>query len=127
MYQLFLDDERQPKNIKWIDIPLGPYLIARNYNQFVEMVEQLGVPSFISFDHDLADEHYKAVHHPELAKDFKEKTGADCAKWMIEYCLENKIKIPDYTVHSMNINGKENIISIMESGKKIEEMENKNV
>jgi hypothetical protein len=40
-----------------------------------------------------------------------EKTGYDCAKWLVEYCVEHGLKFPEYVVHSMNPVGKENILS----------------
>lgn len=127
-YKLFLDDERNPYKVNWVEMPLGPWEIARNYEQFVAMIAKKGIPSFVSFDHDLADEHYRASmynpdrHYSNYYTDgtFKEKTGRDCAKWLVEHCLEHDIPIPEYQVHSMNPIGQENIRSIMESGIKIQ-------
>ena len=41
--------------------------------------------------------------------DFKEKTGYDSAKWLIDYCLDNNLDLPLCFIHSMNPAGKENI------------------
>ena len=57
-YYLFLDDERYPKQVTWVNLPLVDWVIVRNYNEFVKKIEEDGMPVFISFDHDLADEHY---------------------------------------------------------------------
>ena len=54
--------------------------------------------------------------HPITGK-FVEKTGMDCAKWLVEYCINNNLKFPDYEVHSMNVIGKMNIKSYIESFK----------
>lgn len=61
---LFLDDIRWPieafqytKNeIFWEK----EWSIVRNYQQFVDWIIENGLPKLISFDHDLADEHYWA-------------------------------------------------------------------
>lgn len=119
MYNLFLDDERLPHRVTWITLPSGPWVCVKNYNQFVNYIKQHGIPDFVSFDHDLADEHYPAgiaKTKPEYDK-YKEKTGYDCAKWLIEYCMDNNKQFPKYDVHSMNPVGKINIKSIIESFK----------
>ncbi len=46
---------------------------------------------------------------------YTEKTGYDCAKWLVEYCMNKGVKHPPYMVHSMNPVGKQNIISYVES------------
>ena len=59
----------------------------------------------ISFDHDLADEHYLKQNSQE----FVEKIGYDCAKWLVEYCMDHYLDLPKFYCHSMNPVGKENI------------------
>jgi hypothetical protein len=125
MYKLFIDDVRNPQDVKWVEMPLGPWVIVRNYNQFVAHITKNGLPSFVAFDHDLADEHYrpsmynKDGHYSNYYTDgtFKEKTGYDCAKWLIEYCMNNNLTFPDYVVHSMNPIGASNIRGIVENFK----------
>lgn len=114
-YYLFLDDIRFPKDVKWIDIPSQNWQIVRSYDEFINFIEKNGIPYFISFDHDLSSEHYSNSETDEL-----EKTGFHAAKWLIEYCIENNLEIPEYAVHSMNPIGKQNIISIMEQGKRFQ-------
>jgi hypothetical protein len=114
-YTLFLDDIRFPADVAY-DHRFGPYkdvIICRNYDDAVWLVEQRGLPDFVSFDHDLADEHY--------GKDTGEKTGYTFAKWLCNYMLEryidNGLLIPasfDYRVHSMNPVGAENIRQYMD-------------
>jgi hypothetical protein len=123
-YNLFLDDERMPVNVKWVELPLVDWTIVRNYKQFVEAITANGLPQHISFDHDLADEHYvqSIASNQNQAHDFNygtiaEKTGYDCAKWLVEYCREKDLEIPPYTVHSMSIIGKKNIIGYLENYK----------
>ena len=63
MNYLFLDDERVPMQAYYLtnDKIYMAYTwdIVRNYDQFTTYIETHGLPKLISFDHDLADEHYK--------------------------------------------------------------------
>jgi len=126
-YNLFLDDQRQPKDAIFFDAemhivepPLVAWVIVRNYNQFVEVITRDGLPSFVTFDHDLADEHYiEGVRGSEPKYgEYKEKTGYECAKWLVDYCLDKKLPPPTYYCHSFNSIGRENIISLLNSYRK---------
>jgi len=64
-----------------------------NYADFVEYITQNGLPDFISFDHDLGED----------------ESGYDCAKYLVEYCIEHNLQLPKFSVHSQNPVGKENI------------------
>src|SRR5208282_4604549 len=101
MRKLFLDDIRKAPDFTWDTV--------RSYDQFVAYVKLHGVPDIISFDHDLAFEHCPlSEENPtmEIPYDkYKEKTGYDCAKWLIEQGLLPK----KYFVHSMNLVGRANI------------------
>ncbi len=110
-YKLFLDDERSPYKVHWIEMPLGPWDIVRSYKEFVEFILKNGIPAHVSFDHDLADEHY----HNNNTADYKEKTGYHCAQWLTEYCLDNNLPFPPFTEHSLNPIGRENIATLIES------------
>ena len=106
---LFLDDIRYPNSFINPDKTPSDYLLSiasnirkddiislfiiRTYDEFVLYISLVGLPDFISFDHDLGDDH----------------DGYDCAKWLVEYCMNNDCDIPNYIVHSMNPVGKENI------------------
>lgn len=93
-YNLFLDDEREP-------IPDRSWVIVRNYEQAIAIVQSHGIPTFISFDHDLGTG----------------KTGYDFAKYLVEYDLDRYGKgFPegfDFTVHSANPIGKQNIEGLL--------------
>ena len=92
-YALFLDDERFPSIY-------GETVIARNFDDACYCVESLGVPYYISFDHDLGEG----------------KDGYDFAKWMVDYILTNRLQLPpdfDFYVHSMNPVGAKNIREYM--------------
>lgn len=134
--KLFLDDVRSPKDA----IGLIPHKynqfyfsndwdVVRNYDEFVEYIELNGLPNFVSFDHDLADEHYndlfsnknqpKDDSNIELKyQDYKEKTGLDCAKFLVDYCVDNNQSLPEFLVHSANPAGKKNIQSYLDNAKK---------
>lgn len=89
--------------------------IARNYHQFVSSIIEEGLPEFISFDHDLADEDYLESDSHEIP----EKTGYECAKWLINYCMDHNAELPKFFSHSMNPVGKENIESLLNNYKKL--------
>jgi hypothetical protein len=128
-YNLFLDDFRSPYDCgnymldgemyrKW------DWTIVRNHDEFVDTICAQGLPEFISFDHDLADEHYsqdmyKGVdEYNKNYEGFKEKTGLDCAKWLVDYCIEKGLKLPKYRIHSMNPAGGKNIFDYLQSYEK---------
>ena len=115
-YYLFLDDERQVYDVKWMRLPNDEqWLVAKNYGQFVDTVMDLGLPKFVSFDHDLADFHYRVGSMENESSAFgglnrtfhygQEKTGYDAAKWLVDYCIFHKLKFPEYAVHSLNAVG----------------------
>lgn len=123
-YYLFLDDERIPSHVKWMHLPRVAWNIVRDYGAFVRCIEERGMPIHISFDHDLADAHYPTK--PQTGDEFleynkmKEKTGYHCAKWLIDYCLDNNVKLPQFSVHSLNVVGKKNIIQLLENFAKLQ-------
>lgn len=111
---LFLDDIRYPETSQTLidkDHDLykddGKWVIVRTYNEFCDFITEYGVPGYVSFDHDLAD-----------YENGEEKTGYDCSKWLIDYCLDNDLDIPRYQVHSANTVGKKNITCYIENAKK---------
>ena len=128
-YNLFLDDLRHPYDcISYMESP-GIYakwswVVVKNYDQFIAKIREEGLPSMISFDHDLADAHYDPAmyegveEYSKLYETFDEKTGYDCAKWLVDYCMDNGLKLPEFEVHSMNPAGGENIKKYLENFKK---------
>ncbi len=96
---LFLDDIRNPIDVFGYTFnPLfqnDNWIIVRRFQDFKTWITANGLPDIISFDHDLAD-----------GKNENEKTGYDCAKWLVEYCLKHKKSCPDFICHSMNPVGK---------------------
>jgi hypothetical protein len=121
-YNLFLDDFRQPVDVfLYTGNPIynkEQWMIVRNYDEFKHYIQQNGLPQIVSFDHDLADEHYE--HQEHLDSDaydiMQEKTGYHCAKWLIYYCIDNKKELPaTILIHSMNPAGSLNIQSLFKS------------
>jgi hypothetical protein len=124
-YYLFLDDERLPQDVTWEPIRRdSQYTIVRSFNEFVLCIASYGVPSYVTFDHDLGDEHYgHGLNDDEIPYDkYVKKTGYDCAKWLVNYCIDNNLKFPDYNVHSMNPVGFENILRYIETAKRVTEI-----
>ena len=144
-YALFLDDERCPyvkrkrdnkfiitpkidtayeltgdiryKNLDWV--------IVRNFGDFVKIVEERGLPYIISFDHDLKLDHYHyyrkyTIYTGWIDYTVLEGTGFECAKWLIEYMLNNNLSenCPEILVHTQNTIGAENIRKEFESFKR---------
>lgn len=118
-YNLFLDDIRQP-SAAGNYMPSGQkavyymadWVIVRNYEEFVKIIEERGLPDLVSFDHDLADAHYDPSTWKQTFS-YREKTGMECAKWLVEYCMNNKKKLPEFLVHSQNPIGAENIQKLL--------------
>jgi len=122
--KIYLDDIRTPIDKDWV--------VVRNYDEFVNKVQEVGLTNIdcISLDHDLGDtamqEYYNNVS-PNYKLDYdniKEKTGYDCAKWLVNYFYDtnpewietnniikrkNKIPFPLVYVHSHNPVGAHNI------------------
>lgn len=120
---LWLDDVRDPFKDDWLNFsPIeGPYEVVwiKTYNEFLNHITTFGLPEGICFDHDLSDFQAMKSGYPELMEDCKwpedEKTGMDCAKWLVEYCLDSKLDLPKWNIQSANPVGKQNIKSLLEN------------
>lgn len=131
-YKLFLDDVRVPADCLSYNYNTiyksSDWVIVKDYDEFCNCITERGLPHTISFDHDLADEHYRPPmysrdgHYTNYYTDgtFKEKTGYDCAKWFINWCITNQIHIDTKIyIHSMNPVGSLNIKSLFDTYHKI--------
>lgn len=123
---LFLDDERMPEEVfEYTKNPIymkEQWDIVKNYNEFVEYIQNNGVPHIFSADHDLKDVHYKTFLTPptEIGKqeawveyhkqDSREKTGYDCLVWLTDYCYDNDKVFPNLLIHTMNQVGYNNMV-----------------
>jgi len=122
--RVYLDDVRTPVEKDWV--------VVRSYDEFVQKVLELGFEniSTISLDHDLGPsamkEYFQNVS-PNYNLDYNnitEKTGYDCAKWLIEHFYDKnphllelsrlvkkkKITFPNVYTHSANPIGSANIM-----------------
>lgn len=107
MTKLYLDDIRTPQTDGWE--------IVRNYDDFVAWIRMHGVPDEVSFDYDLGEDvaKEKVANGMSKRKAREEKkyskSGYDCAKWLVQYCMDKKLDFPKWNVHSANPVGSENI------------------
>jgi hypothetical protein len=127
-YLLFLDDIRQPKDaflyddhgvmlLKKTDTSNGNWEIVRNYDDFVKIIEERGLPAVVSFDNDLVMEHMRYyinfLKNPGYYEweNFQTKCGIHCAKYLKDKLSPNdNIKV---YVHSANEEGRWIIRDIM--------------
>ena len=92
--QLYLDDIRTPNNDDWH--------VVRNYDELVSHIRLNGLDKYevISLDHDLGDTAQKEYFNnvsPNYQLDYNnilEKTGLDCAKWLVAESMNSKIPLP---------------------------------
>jgi len=99
-YYLFLDDYRFPFLVWWVNLPekeSHKWVIARHYYDFVHIIQNNGLPKFISFDHDLDRQAL-----PVYTEQTPGKNGMDCVKWLINICEINNLPFPACAVHSTN-------------------------
>lgn len=92
MFNIFLDDERFPHDVTWIELPLRKWDILRTQEAFEQFVLMYGLENIdhISFDNDLGDGMGEGIF---------------CAQWMVNQVLDGKINWnPNftYTIHSKN-------------------------
>ncbi len=108
--RLYLDDVRTPIDDGW--------KVVRSYDEFVAHVQLNGLENYelISLDHDLGrsamDEYFNNVS-PNYTLDYShitEKTGMDCARWLVNESMTKKILLPQIYTHSANPIGSANIM-----------------
>ena len=110
-----MDDVRTPT--QGVGEDNQPWVVVRSYDEFVEKVNEIGLENIqsISLDHDLGDtavSEWKnnVYHNYKLDYDnITEKTGYDCAKWLVEQWMDNKPVVTVMT-HSANAIGSANIM-----------------
>jgi hypothetical protein len=80
---------------------LGDWVLARSADEAIAVVEELGMPSFISFDHDLGDG----------------KDAIAVAHWLIERDMDGVAFPSDFAfeVHSGNPIGRANIRGLIDN------------
>jgi hypothetical protein len=107
---LYLDDVRIPTEGEWE--------VVRNYDEFVSHIKRNGLENYevISLDHDLGEgamvEYYTNTK-PNYELDYNripEKTGMDCARFLVAESMNLKIPLPTVYVHSANPIGSANMM-----------------
>jgi len=100
---LWLDDYRNPFEDDWLNFsPIGKncrVVWVKSYQEFVDWVTINKTPDAICFDHDLGEE----------------ETGYDCAKWLVEYCMDTNYILPRYAIQSANPVGRQNIDCLLKN------------
>ena len=116
---LWLDDVRDPFQNDWLNFsPIGKLvnvIWVTTYQEFIDWIMNNGLPDAVCFDHDLSDLQAFKRSYPEMVEDIEcnEKTGYDCAKWLVEYCIDNNKSLPEYAIQSANPVARENINSLL--------------
>lgn len=109
-YNIYLDDVRTPT-------PSNNWVVVRSYDEFISKINELGLENIelISLDHDLGDSamaewlNNVANNYTLDYNNITEKTGMDCAKWLVEKWMNGDPVVDVYT-HSANAIGASNIM-----------------
>ena len=116
MYNLFLDDVRDPQWVTTYKTDTRynklQWVVVRSHNDFVDYIKENGIPNVVSIDHDLGDQHYETGFRKydfDVYDTFDEKTGYDSLKWLCEYVLDNGLKLPEIKFHTANYVGLQNM------------------
>ena len=123
---LWLDDQREPYNYFSKNSSSGAWLRnhdyyannvfnrynpnfiwVKNLKEFEDYIINNGLPNMVSFDHDIKPKNFQEEH----------ENGADVANWLVNYCKQNKLKLPWCFAHSANKNGIEKINQIINNYK----------
>ena len=107
--RIYLDDVRTPIEEGWT--------VVRDYEQFVSTIMYIGLENIelISLDHDLGDtamKEWRTNVYNNYKLDYDniiEKTGMDCAKWLVEQWMDGQ-PVVDVFTHSANAIGSANIM-----------------
>lgn len=128
---LWLDDIRNPFISDWLmqyapqfAYGEGETIWVKSYSEFVEWIKENGLPYMIAFDHDLgqdvANEKVRNGMSKRKSRIEKRETmsGFECAKWLVEYCINNNVELPQWTVQSANPVGRDNINGLLNNYRK---------
>lgn len=133
LIKVFLDDKRVPAEMATFGkrhnsiYATDGWLTLTSYEMFEKYIRESVIPDIISFDHDLCDEHNRAI--PKLDKmtnstllaiemsvydKFVFKCGYHAAKWLVTYCVMNGYDLPLCFVHAANDNAVRNILGALD-------------
>lgn len=68
------------------------FIWVKNLKEFKNYIINNKMPDMISFDHDLKPKGYVGNF----------ENGADCARWLVNYCKENNLNVPKCYAHTAN-------------------------
>lgn len=104
---LWVDDARNPLEDDWLNFsPIGrncKVIWAQSYQEAIDFLEKEW-PDAICLDHDLGEE----------------KSGYDIAKYIVDRCIDEGKKLPEFASQSANPVGRENIITLLSNYKRHE-------
>jgi len=104
---IWIDDWRNPKNFLSGSVFTKYEVVwCKSYNEFEVTLTNREFPSVVFFDHDLGD---------------RVRDGKDCADLLIDFCMKNGYKLPEYYSQSQNPVGKKNILGVLDSFKRFQE------
>ena len=126
IFMIWLDDVRGHDSKKFKDFYNQVYnrygtadmsiqiLDAKDYAQFIDRIDYANEHNtlentIISFDHDLGCGASGNIL----------ESGADCLKYLINFCLDNNLRLPECLIHTSNPVGKLNMESLINSYYKI--------
>ena len=98
-YRIFLDDERRVEDVYE---NCEKFVTARSVSEFKKIIQEKGIPEFISFDHDLGEDENGNIL----------PSGYDAAKWMV-YEAELDIRNMSFKTHSSNIQTRDQINGLL--------------
>lgn len=91
---IYVDDKRTPIDTDWT--------IVRSYHDFIFLVNQsFDLIKMVSLDYHLND---------TVSPD---KTGLDCAKYLIDYCDKNHKPLPRILAHDRDVVGTQEIVQFV--------------
>ena len=116
--KLFLDDERKPIDAYYYTkksiYQEGYWDVVKNFDEFKNYILNNEIPEIISLDHDLTNDHYRYAFAKYIPYDeVRGKTGYHCLLWLILYCENNGIEMPEILIHTMNVEGQNNMNNLI--------------
>lgn len=101
----WVDDTRNPEDYFTPDELDYYYNVfwLKDFDMFKFYIEHLDMPDIVYLDHDLGEG----------------KNGYDCVKFLVEFCDENSLDLPVVKTQSANPVGVKNILSYVESYRKV--------
>lgn len=130
---LFLDDIRDVQHAflhgeqieleRFSGIPRGSWDIVRSYDEFVKSIKERGIPTHVSFDNDLCENHYKLFIKASNEGGFFDwkfanpKMGLHALQFLINHCKENGVATPIIYIHSANSLARAEMKKMIENAK----------